>query len=231
MSTFQTGDPVVYLGNDTVILRTTGGRLGTVLDENTVRTLVTICDDETGRIYQAPMRDIAYPEGTPLTSAGSGFEPLLAVIPRLETQNNTAGHITVFDLAGIIDHRPTGLLHFTGHRPKTIGKRIFHADAPVVFVGDDTSEQQFHGIAHVVRSHFDGTTVRLDDGELRIVNTFDLSYPERVWFHTETDKLGVRSLPPKRSASTAVHLTHGRMDWEPTDTIIINHLNEMVVPE
>ncbi|WIE81036.1 hypothetical protein [Curtobacterium sp. MCSS17_016] len=221
MTTFTVGDPVVLLADldsDTNPLTDfIGGRLGTVVHDNYATDTLTICDDTTGRIYDAPYEKVAYPEGTPLHS--TRFFDLLAIIPRRETQQPGWPHMTQFDRGGVIDQLPTGHLSYAGHRPRIIGKRIFAAGAPVVHVPGD-----WDGTADVVRSHHDVTTVRLDDGELRAVNTKDLAYPAGLTVQTrhqhDVTKDPIRQPVPWDNGG-GVHLTDTTHGYVPTSDLIV----------
>ncbi len=226
MTTFIVGDPVVLLADldfySNPLSDFIGGGLGTVLHDNYATDTLTICDDATGRIYDAPYDHVAYPEGTQLHS--TRFFDLLAVIPRRETQQPGYPHMTVFDRDGAIDQLPTGQLFYAGHRPRIIGKRIFTAGAPVVHV-----RQYWDGVATVVRSHHDVTTVRLDDGELHGINTKDLAYPAGLTVQTrnhpaihQTKDPILESVPWDNGGS--VHLTDTIHGYVPTsDLIVIGH--------
>lgn len=223
MTTFTVGDPVTLLGGANFTANPLsdliGGGLGTVLHDNYATDTLAICDDATGRIYDAPYANVAYPEGTPLSSAGA-FD-LLAIIPRMETQQPGQPHVTVFDRDGLLDQLPTGLLSYAGHRPRVIGKRIFAAGAPVVHVPGD-----FTGPAEVVRSHHDVTTVRLDDGELRAINTKDLAYKVGLPVQAPTNP-GVHVVTRRDGTATpweggaAVHLTATNSGLVPTSDLIV----------
>ncbi|MGW8431394.1 hypothetical protein ACWGJ9_09730 [Curtobacterium citreum] len=223
MTTFSVGDPVVLLADLDFYANPLSdfvtGRFGTVVHDNYATDTLTICDDTTGRIYDAPYDQVAYPEGTPLHS--TRFTDLLAVIPRKETQQPGQPHVTVFDRDGIIDQLPTGLLSYAGHRPRIIGKRIFAAGAPVIHVPGD-----WDGTADVVRSHHDVTTVRLDDGELRAINTKDLAYPAGLTIQTRNEpdvhqtKDPIREYVPWEDGG-GVHLTNTSHGHVPTSELTV----------
>jgi hypothetical protein len=223
MTTFTVGDPVVLLADLDYYANPLSdfvtGRLGTVVHDNYATDTLTICDDTTGRIYDAPYDHVAYPEGTPLHS--TRFFDLLAVIPRRETQQPGYPHMTQFDRDGVIDQLPTGQLFYAGHRPRIIGKRIFAAGAPVVHVLGD-----WDGTADVIRSHHDVTIVRLDDGELRAINTKELSYPAGLnveiahQVNTHETKDPIRESVPWAEGG-GVHLTSTTNGYVPTSELTV----------
>ncbi|WIB65481.1 hypothetical protein [Curtobacterium sp. MCBD17_040] len=226
MTIFQTGDPVVYVGDDQA-LRSLGVTVGTVVTAGP--SFTTICDDETGRVYQALTFELAYPEGTPLHHLRSGAIAT-ALIPRVGSQLDSGVHRADFELFGRTAQGRADAINYAGARPTAIGKRVFPADAAVVHVGRDDAAGQFSGVGYVVRSHFDITTVRLEDGELRVIPTFDLSFPRGVRVNTAADPWRIHTLNPKRSAYTTAHFTHTYGGWLPTTDLIVRDTSRIEDP-
>ena len=226
MQPFAPSDPVVYVGQDLAVLgNEVESPVGTVVA--VADGFVTVCDDETGSLFKVPANDLSYPEGLTLEDVEQNRE----VIVRRPLRPSDS-HVTLCDIGdGVSEALDTTTLVSAWLRPASAGRRVFPAGAPVLFVGSDTAELQFMGVGHVVRSHFDITTVRLADGALIVVETFDLSFPRGVRIHSTADQWTYPTLDPKPSVTDAVHMTHTFGGWQPTSDLTVHSTNAMVAPQ
>jgi hypothetical protein len=93
MTTFTVGDPVVLLADHQGWNADPSANLGTVVHDNYATDTVTICDDATGRIYDAPYSHVAYPEGTPLHSTRFFAANRTALLRRAPAPRHRQAHL------------------------------------------------------------------------------------------------------------------------------------------